>query len=173
MGKWNFDSNGSASRSTATCKMNWIEFNPDRKFIFKLNVTGGNSSLKFISGYYHISYEDPTADGVEFDKIMLFVDDVSDEYAQQQEGGDIATLSDYTFNIANLGSYEVGADFTFKPEERLLGEYCATTPQELSAFQEPLNITEELDTDSNMALIVNNWRYLEVSSYYINDRPLN
>jgi len=173
MGKWNFDSNGSALRSTATCKMNWIEFNPDRKFIFKLNVTGGNSSLKFISGYYHITYKDPTADGVEFDKIMLFVDDVSDEYAQQQEGGDIATLSDYTFNIANLESYEVGADFTFKPEERLLGEYCATTPQELSAFQEPLNITEELDTDSNMALIVNNWRYLEVSSYYINDRPLN
>ena len=34
MGKWNFDSNGSASRSSATCKMNWIEFNPNRKFMF-------------------------------------------------------------------------------------------------------------------------------------------
>ena len=90
--------------------------------------------MRFISGYYHIIHKDPTADGVEFDKIMLFLDDVSDEYVQQQEGGDVATLSYYTFDIANLGSYEVGADFTFKPE-RLLGEYCATTPQELSAFQ--------------------------------------
>ena len=168
MGKWNFDFNseGSASRSIATCNMNWIEFNPDRKFIFKLTVTGDNSSLRFISGYYNITYKDPTADGVAFDKIMLFYDDISDENAQQLEGGDIATLSDYTFNIANLGSYEVGADFTFKPEI-LLGEYCETTPQELSAFQEPLDITEEVDPLSYMAKIANNWRYSEATSIYI------
>ena len=172
MGKWNFDSNGSASRSIATCKMNWIEFNPNRKFIFKLKVTGGKSSVRFISGYYHVTYKDPTADGVEFDKIMLFLDDVSNEYAQQQEGGDIATLSNYTFNIANLGSYEVGADFTFKPEERLLGEYCATTPQELSAFQEPLNITEVPAAESNMGKIAKLWRYTEAQSYDY-DSPLN